>query len=340
LFLGIPFDLKNKKYKQMKKRFLLLITLFILFPFLSIAQSYKAEATLDSSRIMIGDHLHVQLKVDASSKNGIIIPQLSQEMLSELGIDLVAHGTVDTVLKENGVTYTQVITVTAFDEGNFYFPSIPIFSLDSNLLTQTDPLNFQVISMQVDTTANFKDIMPIVKVPLTFKEILPYLLLGLLTIAVIVLITILIIKYVGKKKQPNIFLQTKPKGKPEEIALKALEDLRMRSLWQNGKVKQYYSELSTIVRVYIEDRYSINAMEMVSDDILQSVSLKVTTDIFQKLKDLLQVADLVKFAKWSPLPNDHDRCFKESLDFVHATTPAPEKKQNTISDNQNNTEKE
>ena len=318
----------------MKKRFLLLISLFVFIPFLSMAQSYKAEATLDSSKIMIGDHVHVQLKVNAPTKKGIIIPQLSQDMLSEFGIDWVANGTIDTVQEDNGVTYTQVITITSFDEGNFYFPSIPIFSLDSTLLAQTNPLNFQVISMQVDTTANFKDIMPIVNVPLTFKEILPYLLLGLLAVAVMILVVNLIIKYGRKKKQPNIFLQTKPKGKPEEIALKALEDLRMRSLWQNGKVKQYYSELSTIVRIYIEDRYSINAMEMVSDEILESVTLKVTTDVFHKLKDLLQVADLVKFAKWSPLSDDHDRCFKEAVEFVRTTTPAPmEKKQDTISEN-------
>jgi len=165
------------------------------------------------------------------------------------------------------------------------------------------------------------DIKTIVKVPLTFKEILPYLLLGLLGIAIIILVTSLIIIHIRKKKQPNFFLQTKPKGKPEEIALKALEELRMKSLWQNGKVKQYYSELSTIVRVYIEDRYGINAMEMVSDEILEAVAIEVTTDIFHKLRDLLQISDLVKFAKWSPLPDDHDRCFKEAVDFVRLTTP-------------------
>ena len=239
---------------MMKSRFLLLISLFILYPFLSTAQLYKAEATLDSTKILIGDHLNVHLYVNVPEKERIMIPQLSQEILSEFGIDWIANGQIDTIQEENSVTYTQKVTITAFDEGNFYFPSIPIFSMDSSLIAQTESLNFQVISIQVDTMANFMDIRPIVKVPLTFKEIMPFLLFGLLVIAVIVLVIILIVKHVRKKKQPNFFLQTKTKGKPEEIALKALEDLRMKNLWQNGKIKQYYSELSTIVRVYIENR--------------------------------------------------------------------------------------
>ncbi len=327
----------------MNCRFLLLINLFIFSTFFSMAQSYRAEASLDTNKIMIGDHLNVRLQVNVSPKVGVIIPQLTPEILSEYGIDRIASGSVDTIQDANSITYQQTITITAFDEGTLYFPSIPILSIDSMLLSRTDSLAFQVLSLPVDTTTDFMDIKPIERVPLTFKEVLPFILLGLLGIVVIILIVIFILTFIKKKNRPTLFLQAKPKGKPEEIALRALEELRLRCLWQNGKVKQYYSELSTIIRVYIEDRYGINAMEMVSDEILGSISAKITTEAFNALRDLLQISDLVKFAKYSPLPNDHDRCLKEAIEFVKLTTPvvsAPEEQNGVSSNNQNHLEKE
>ncbi|MEG1556745.1 MAG: hypothetical protein RR356_08490, partial [Bacteroidales bacterium] len=136
-------------------------------------------------------------------------------------------------------------------------------------------------------------------------------------------------KYKKKKKPQKSQVKAKPNVKPHITALRELEKLRQRKLWQEGKTKLYYSELTDIIRIYIEGRYDINAMEMVSSDILDELDDKtLAQELHQKLYQILSTADLVKFAKWEPLPPDHDLCFKNAVDFVNQTAE--------LSDNQIN----
>jgi DNA-binding transcriptional regulator GbsR (MarR family) len=115
-------------------------------------------------------------------------------------------------------------------------------------------------------------------------------------------------------------VKAKPKVKPHITALKELEKLKVKKLWQNGQVKQYYSELTDILRTYIDGRYDINAMEMISSDILKELEGKELPEQLRKeLEQTLGIADLVKFAKMEPLPDDHDRCFKQAVNFVQET---------------------
>ena len=308
------------KYLKMKRKLLLITIIICLTPTFLFSQAYQAKATLDSSHILIGDYLNVRLSVTAPNGMPVHIPKLSQQMLDTFGIDLIGNSKIDTIRNERLTTFKQTITITAFDSGSYVFPGIPIFGADTLILAQTEPLLFQVNTIAVDTTAAFRDIKQPVKVPLTFKEILPFILITLAVAAIFALLIYLIIKFRKKQKPQKVPVKTKAKVRPDIIALKALERLRLKKLWQEGKIKQFYTELTEILRTYLENRYEVNAMEMVSSDILAELSSKeIPQEMRDKLRELLLIADLVKFAKWDPLPTDHDLCFKNAREFVEKT---------------------
>lgn len=284
------------------------------------AQTFQAKAVLDSNRILIGDQIHVDFTVTVPQNAAFIVPSVTQEALSGNGIDLVGSSAVDTTINGQNVSYHQQWTITAFDSGAYVFPSIPVLSPDSQLLAQSQALPFFVNTVAVDTTAAIRDIKGIAKVPLTFKEVLPYLLIGLAAAAVIALLVWFILKHESKSKPKKKVVKAKPKVKPHITALKELEKLKVKKLWQNGQVKQYYSELTDILRTYIDGRYDINAMEMISSDILKELEGKdLPQQLRKELEQTLGIADLVKFAKMEPLPDDHDRCFKQAVNFVQET---------------------
>ena len=310
-----------------KTKLLFLLPLFQLFSFVATAQEYRLEAQLDSTKIMIGDYLHVKLSLNMPTGAKATIPPITQEIFDDSGIDWIASSPFDTVQEGNRTVLQQIITITSFDEGTYHFPAVPVLGEDSiTILAYSDSLMFTVETIAVDTTAAIRDIHGYARVPLTFREVIPYVGITLLAVAILALIVMLIIKYQKKQKPTQIIVKPKPKEKPDVIALKALEALWLKKLWQEGHVKLYYSELTEILRVYIEYMYDIYAMEMVSAEIMEEMAKKsIPAEAYNQLKDLLQTADLVKFAKWDPLPNDHSRCFDEAKSFVVTTTEAAKK---------------
>ena len=107
---------------------------------------------------------------------------------------------------------------------------------------------------------------------------------------------------------------------PHEVALEKLQELQAKKLWQKGNIKLYQSELTHIIREYLEGRYDIAALESTTDEIIESLSeaLKSNEDVVS-LKRILQVADLVKFAKAKPDENVHQTFMNEAESFVERT---------------------
>lgn len=291
---------------------------FIFFLSFSFGQHYTITATLDTTKLLIGDHLRVQLQISTPANAQYIFPTIDSAKLGN--IELIGTSPIDTLSENNATRFHQTITVSVFDTGSYYFPSLALMGADSSILAQTDSLFFQVFTLAVDTTLAIKDIKLPVKAPLTFKEILPYLLVSLVGIAIIILLVWLFFKYGIKKKIKILQLPSKPKEKAHLIALRELEKLRKKKLWQEGKIKAYYSELTDIVRIYYKNRWNIDAMEMTSSEILDATEdLTLGDEILSKLQHLFTTADLVKFAKANPLPDDHDFCLKNAHFFITET---------------------
>ncbi|MBN2236982.1 MAG: hypothetical protein JW729_05450, partial [Bacteroidales bacterium] len=172
-----------------------------------------------------------------------------------------------------------------------------------------------VFSVDADTTQPIKPIVGPMKEPYTLMEILPWIIFGA---AVLVLIFTMFYFYRKRKKKPIFKSKEEPKIAPNVKALDALAVLRLKKLWQAGKVKAYHTELTEIVRTYIEDRFGIMAVEMTTDEILVEIKPIIANAVaINKLKSSLELADLVKFAKANPTALENDTSLNFAVDFVN-----------------------
>lgn len=328
-FIAIPCVFASKIFiESMRKISFISLIISLLSITTVFGQEFRATAKLDSAQILIGDHLNIRLEVIAPKTKPVQIPQLNAKILEEAQatFEWIVNSKIDTLIENNNYKFSQIITITCFDSGSYVFPAIPIFTLDSQLVAQTNPLFFEVTTIPVDTTAAIKDIKDISSIYFSFHElwlyIKEYALLILVTILVTGIVIYLIVRYLKnkKKKNPVAFVKPKPKIKPHIIALKELEKLRQKKLWEQGRNKEYYTELVDIVRIYIDDKWEMGAMEMVSTEILSALNDKeIHEDVKSKLRQAFSIADLVKFAKWEPLPTEHDFAFKNCKEFVERT---------------------
>ncbi len=291
---------------------------FIFIAFQAGAQ-VKIDARLDSSSILIGDQ--VRLNVTIQHPKGITFqyPLIKDSLVSKVA---VLESKIDTLRKsDSGMIVKQSFLLTSFDSGLYDLPGIryPFTFQGRNDTLTTNPLQLMVNTLPVDTTSRIFDVKNILSVPITFKEMLPYILYGLLAALIIAVIVFVVLKW--KRKEP-LFVEKKFQEPPYVTAIRNLDALKEQKLWQQGKVKEFYSALTDILRFYLEGRYEIPAMESTTDEII--IDLKkhsgiIEVELFDKLKALLQSADLVKFAKAIPQPNENENSFSTAYDFVLKT---------------------
>ena len=254
--------------------------------------------SLDRDSILIGD----QVTLSVYGPNFPTLDELNQ------GNIVALQQWLDTTNENNKQIIVQKTTLTCFEIGLHWLK----LGNDSIQLTVNDVPN-------VDTTkADIRDISPIMKEPYTFWEIFRWILL-----AIVVAALIFGICYIVKRKKANQPIISIPKAPPlpaDQQALNDLEALRLKQLWQQGRIKEYHTELTDIVRNYLEKRYGIASTEMTSDQTIEQFdnAHRGTHDSSTTalLTDILQTADMVKFAKKEPLPYEHDRSMNSATDFI------------------------
>jgi hypothetical protein len=247
-------------------------------------------------------------------------------LLIQFKLEVVQRSAIDTTKAADGktITYHQQVTVTGFDSGYYVIEPFTFRfrkegTNDYDTLS-TEALLVQVMTVPVDTTQQIKDIKPPVEVPFTFMDALPYIIGAIVLFAIVYLL----IRYFQKRKKivPEVIIK-KPKRPAHEIALEALRRIQEEKLWQQGFYKQYHSEVTDTVRTYIEHRFDINAMEYTTDETLdQFRNNLITPEAKEKLRQMLQLADMVKFAKAIPVGNENEQSMQQALDFVMMTKPA------------------
>lgn len=221
------------------------------------------------------------------------------------------------------MTLRQTFAVTSFDTGMQILPPIPFAyeaqGADTVLEAYSDGLVLYFATVEVDSAADLKDIKGPIQVPITFAELLPYILIamaiGLLTVGIVFLL------YNRKNKvvQP-IIEKYDPKIPADLEALQALKELENKKLWQSGRHKLYHSELTDILRTYIHRIYSINSHEMTSDEILVDLKSKeISSDASDILQQILTIADLTKFAKYNPSDSENYNSMIQAVTFVNLT---------------------
>ena len=286
------------------------------------SQKVAAWAKADSSAIMIGDQIGMDFGIKLPVQSQVQWPLITDTLSSH--IEVVKKDKIDTITEANVMTLKQRLLITSFDSGYFEVPPFEILYRlpDDTTVYKANTGSFflQVYVPEVDTAKPFKVIKGPVEEPYTFAEIFPWILLGLVIIAAIVFLIIYLKK--RKNNQPLFRSKPKPLPPPDVEAINKLEELRLARVWQSGKVKLYHSSLTDIMKNYLKRRFGFDAPEMTTDEIMDALQQHhINQGVTEKLKGVMQLADLVKFAKAQPAPLENDLSLEHCVDFVKETKP-------------------
>ncbi|QRM88586.1 hypothetical protein FG167_04875 [Lacinutrix sp. WUR7] len=268
---------------------------FLLLPLFLAAQ---VTATIDSTSIKIGEQITYKVQVETDTTNVVVFPEgqtfLPLEMIQSYAIDTTKEDAKYKLIKKYGLTQ--------FDSGAFTIPRQKI--VIGTKVFQTDSLQIEVKNIVVDTTKQgLYDIKPIIEVEKSPSQWWKYLLLTLLVLS---LLSFLLYWFIWR---------TKPLTKEEKIALLppydraklALQNLDETNYLQNAELKDYYSELTFIIRKYLDEKVYDRALESTTDELITRLNIlkdgnqiDITKDDIKNIETILKRADLVKFAKSAP----------------------------------------
>jgi len=287
------------------------------------AQKITVNARLDSTVMWIGNQAHLSFEVTQQPKQKVIMPLFSDSIVK--GLDLVEQAKTDTVNSENGsVKVTQHYVVTAFKDSILTVRPFP-FVINGDTVW-SNSLTLKVVQpFKVDTAASsVADIKPVYEPKFDWVGLIQTILLILVILALLVVLYIYIRKYWQKK--PIFEKAPEPALPPHIIALNHLDKIKENKPWQQGRSKEYHTELTDVIREYIELVFGMKSMEMTSEEILYQLRTMRKSDktSYLGLQQILQLADLVKFAKWNPLPDEHELSLKNAYLFVNQTKKVEE----------------
>ena len=274
-----------------------LLYIFLLISTISFSQkSSLVLIEIDTTNIRIGEQFN--LKISVEETDNVIIPKLELK-----GLEVIDSIKVDTI--KNSLIKRYVLT--GFDSGSFYIPQQQIFVKNQAYLT--DSLLVNVATIAVDTSK-------IKKFPIKSIKTEPFILddfKGYIWIILLVILGIgLLVYFFGfRKKKEELQEEIITIIPAFEEAISKLHQLDEKLLWQNNKIKQYYSELTEIVRNYLGRDIEIPTFEQTSDEIIMLIKIQndekklgLSKETLKIITSLLRNADLVKFAKAKPLSNE------------------------------------
>jgi len=299
--------------KRVREISVFIFFLFCITPF--YAQKSLVKAEVKTSDIRIGEQFNYSITV--KEVENVILPKLEL-----YGLEVVDSAKTDTI----NYMLIKNYTITGFDSGSFYIPQQQVFVRNQAYLT--DSLLINVATIPVDTTKIKKyAIKAIKKEPYILDDFKIYI---YLLIAALLIIGFWIYWFVIRKQKVEEEKPTYIALTPYDEAMHKLNELDEKLLWQNNKVKQYYSELTDIIRAYIERELNIPALEKTSDEIMETLNdyheantINTTRENINKLRNLFQEADLVKFAKSKPLATEIQEDRKDAEEVVHNLKPKP-----------------
>ncbi len=291
---------------------------------------------LAKTEIMIGDQVEYRLHIEQTSN--VQIENIDLSPLDTVsGLEVLNVAPPDTISTEPMVRTQQRVILTSFDSGYYYLPQLVVSFVQNGVKStaKTNEILLTVNTLPVSTDSiRLEPIKDIIEEPLKFQDAIPYLIGLILLVGLVGLIWY----YYKRRKYEPVKAQPERRLPAHEIALQKLEDLKNAKLWQQGQVKEFQSELTFILREYLENRYQMRALESTTDEIVQDLKRSnVDPDWHERLKTMLETADLVKFAKAEPPVEIHAKAWDEVEAFVLATKkvalPAEEDSEEEVEEN-------
>ena len=277
------------------------------------------KASLDSATLLMGKTttLHLEITQDKGARG--FFPGEQADTLNAM-VEIAQRGVADTTdLGNNRIQINRDLIIQSFDSGMWVIKPIPyVVAGDTAYCNQ---LSLKVLPVNVSQMSDINDIKAVEEVPFNLLDWLPDYwwawLLGLLLIGGGIWAYF---KYF--KKGINPLKPIKKRLPPYEEAMINLQNLKAAQLWQQGQEKEYFTGLTDILRMYIDRRFGINAVEMTSSQIIDTLKRNdETRAVNEQLEMILEVADIVKFANARPLADDNEVAFQRAVNFVEATRP-------------------
>ena len=296
-----------------------LLFLLILITKSIYSQSISVTAFTDTTEYKVGDYITFSLQINHDKKIKTELPNIKDSLKV---LEFIKLYPVDKKEENEKIIELHKFIFSKYDSGKVEIPSLKIFYYENNVsekkVIATTPFTILVKTLEVNPQEDIREIKEPIKIPL------PLWVIALIIISVTILFVAiyLLVKYLKKKKikdeikAPEIILQ------PLEIAIQKLDLLKEKKLWQNGNVKEYHSELTEIIREYFENRFKFRALEMPSSEILPILSIiDEAKDIFTIAENFFSNADLVKFAKYEPIPKLNEEMLSQAYEIVNKTIP-------------------
>lgn len=334
------------KYKNTAFTTFICCVIIFLFPFSGVYASEKVTATakLDSTAMIMGSK--TALRVEFVGEFGDDAhTYINQDEWKDVEIN-ESDSLEMNILGNNRKELRAMFLVQAFDSGLFTLPPVYLISGKDTIASNTSVLKVDPIALD---TANVifndgqpvdikvHDITDVVDAEHKLFDIIPdWVTITwpwiLLAIALLALIIFVYLKWLRHGKLPLV--PVKKPVPPYVLAIEKLNALQQKKLWQQGAEKEYYTQLTDILRGYLYGRFGINAMEMTTPQILAKISDTDEAKEFASfVHSVLKEADFVKFAKAKPAAPENELAFRNVREFVELTKPIekPEEKDSQVS---------
>ncbi len=304
----------------MVKKIFYIAVAILFFSLNSFAQNITAKASTDKSDYQVGDYIHYTIRVDYS-KGMKVYPPFIKDSLNNVSIIKKENPAVEEKNGTETATYNYILS--GYDSTGVTIPSIPVLYQAAGDTTMhyalTNPVSFTVRTLKVNPNGEIRDVKDPITIPLNWWWIAFWIFLVL----VIAAAAYYFYNRYKKKKAGMEPLRKVVKLPAHTIALNALHELEDKKLWQNGKVKEYHSEITEIIRRYFEERFNLPALELTTSEAVEMLKLRRETGpILDLTYNFLSNADMVKFAKFVPLSSVNEEMLKQAYEVVHKTIPA------------------
>ncbi len=304
----------------MKKYLLPVLLLALAAPLCRAQDDGALRSRISRDSILIGDQVEWTLDFQLAPGEAVSISKPGAEPVP--GVEALGEMALDTLSDKKGtLSLRGRIILTSFDSGSYVLP--PLYVLMARADGSIDTLEYTGPRLAVNTipidTATFQphDIKGQIRYPVTFREVIPWVGLALLVAALVWLL----VRWIRLRRQNRDFFG-KPvvKDPPHIVALRSLEKTRAQKLWQAGKQKQFYTQVTDALRQYIADRFDVAALEQTSAEMFRDLQDKdIEPELKEKLKDLFTTADFVKFAKHTASDQENENAIPTAIRFVNET---------------------
>ena len=292
----------------------------IVYIFLFLSQwSFSQTAILDTNSILIGDQIKLNISVELEENESYNWPKFTDTVFNK--VEILKRGKIIEIKTETTKIFSQRLTITSFDSGSYY---IPPFVFNEN--KKTNGLLLNVNTILITDSSGMADIsLPITGTEEDFtEEELSKMRqekwnVFFMIIAALLLST-LVYYLIKKYKKDGITLKPKKIIAAHITALNKLQNLNKQKLWQKGELKEYYSQISTIIREYTELRFGFNALELPTSDILLKLTqIKIEKETIQNIETILKRSDNIKYAKGFSIEEENKQTMDLSVDFIKKT---------------------